>query len=186
MASCQVLQHVAFPLPARRHRRQHPLHKPAAVFTVGPAADPPPDHRVPQGTLGRVVRRLDPLDPGEGPQAIPEAQQLAACRRRLLAGAHRAPFKARTDYPPQPCHGLEKGRPLDGAVADLVPGLEQLVRLPEQLPPDFRAATTAVDHRLKIAAQVHHPNAINKLRATVVIPYSSTTRPYTPRLPRRS
>ena len=36
------------------------------------------------------------------------------------------------------------------------------------------------------AGSVYHPDAINKIRATLVIPYSSTTRPYTPRLPRRS
>jgi hypothetical protein len=28
---------------------------------------------------------------------------------------------------------------------------------------------------------VHHPNAIVELRATLVIPYTSTTRPYRPR-----
>jgi hypothetical protein len=33
---------------------------------------------------------------------------------------------------------------------------------------------------------MHHPNAIDKLRTTLVIPYTSTTRPYAPRSPRRS
>src|SRR5262249_24202627 len=34
--------------------------------------------------------------------------------------------------------------------------------------------------------QVHHPNAIAELRATLVIPYTSTARPYRPRRPSNS
>jgi hypothetical protein len=33
---------------------------------------------------------------------------------------------------------------------------------------------------------VHHPNAIAELRATLVIPYTSTARPYRPRRPSTS
>jgi hypothetical protein len=39
---------------------------------------------------------------------------------------------------------------------------------------------------LIVTSAVHHPNAIDKLRTTLVIPYRSTTRPYAPRSPRRS
>src|SRR5262245_26237408 len=83
LAPRQVVQHAAPWLPAGRHRRQHPLHEPAPRLTVGPAADPPPDDGVAKGPLGRVVRRLDALDPREGPQAIPEPQKLGTGRRRL-------------------------------------------------------------------------------------------------------
>ncbi len=43
MAPRQILQHAPPLLTARRHHRQHPLLEPAAVYAVGPAADPPPD-----------------------------------------------------------------------------------------------------------------------------------------------
>src|SRR5215210_8132620 len=36
-----------------------------------------------------------------------------------------------------------------------------------------------------VALEVHHPNAIGELRATVVIPFVSTTAPYKPRRRRR-
>jgi hypothetical protein len=56
----------------------------------------------------------------------------------------------------------------------------------QQEPTDFRRLATPIDHRLEISIEVHHPNAIDKLRATLVISYRSTTRPYTPRPHRRS
>ena len=40
--------------------------------------------------------------------------------------------------------------------------------------------------KLAMLERLHHPNAIDKLRTTIMIPYRSTTRPYAPRLPRRS
>src|SRR2546421_309834 len=54
-------------LPPHRH---HPLHDPTPPLAVGPAADPPPDHRMAQRPFHRVVRRLNPLDPRERPQAL--------------------------------------------------------------------------------------------------------------------
>src|SRR5262249_11814757 len=58
----------------------------------------------------------------------------------------------------QPGHGSEESRSLDGAVADLVPGLEQLVRLPEQLPPDLRTIAVWVDHRQEVATKMSPAN----------------------------
>ncbi len=71
MAPRQVRQHALLLLQACRHHRQHPLHEPAAHLAVGPATGPPPDDRVPQRTLGRVVRRLDAIDARKGPEAVP-------------------------------------------------------------------------------------------------------------------
>jgi hypothetical protein len=68
MASRQVSQHTPPLLPARRHHGKHPLHEPAPRLAVCPPTDPAPDPGMPQGALGRVVRRLDALDPREGPQ----------------------------------------------------------------------------------------------------------------------
>src|SRR5262249_59118231 len=99
-ASGEVAQHVAAPLPAGGYHRQQPLHEPAPDLAVGPTTDPTPDHGVPQRAFGRVVRRLDALDPREGPQAVPEPQQLAAGRRRLRAGADSPTLQARTDHRP--------------------------------------------------------------------------------------
>ena len=51
-------------------------------------------------------------------------------------------------------------------------------------PADCFSGPSSIDQPLKIALQVHHPNAIDKLRTTMVIPFRSTTRPYAPRSPR--
>ena len=67
-----------------------------------------------------------------------------------------------------------------------MPPPEDQAAAAEQLGPDPLAAGGPVDHRLEVTPQVHHPNAIDKLRTTLVIPYRSTTRPYAPRAPRQS
>ena len=72
------------------------------------------------------------------------------------------------------------------ALAEVPPQPEHVFhRLQPRLTDRYRRAT-AIDAFLKITLQVHHPNTIDKLRTTLVIPYRSTTRPYAPRLPRRS
>ncbi len=67
-ARCQVLQHVTALLPAGRDHAQRPLHEPAPSLAIRTAADPSPDHRESQRPLRRVIRRLDPFDPGKRPQ----------------------------------------------------------------------------------------------------------------------
>ena len=67
-----------------------------------------------------------------------------------------------------------------------MPPVEQPLGVPQQEPTDLGGLAAPVDHRLEIPAEMHHPNAIDKLRTTLVIPYRSTTRPYAPRPARRS
>lgn len=70
----------------------------------------------------------------------------------------RPQFQARPEHRPQPGHGLEEDRSADGPLADLVPAFEQLVRLSEHLPPDFRAVAVAVDHRREPATETGPAN----------------------------
>ena len=82
-ARAEIVQHVALLLSAGGDHRQHPLHKPAAIGTVGPAADPPPDHRMSQRPFRPIVGRLDPSDAHEGPQRHFHLEDLKARRGRL-------------------------------------------------------------------------------------------------------
>jgi hypothetical protein len=67
-----------------------------------------------------------------------------------------------------------------------MPPAKRPIRQPQQLLPHGLGSAAAVDHRLEVAAEMHHPNAIDELRTTLVIAYKSTTRPYAPRSPRQS
>jgi hypothetical protein len=105
----------------------------------------------------------------------------------VFAYEHRAPLQKRLfDLPTQPAHPLLELAPWQRPVANLVPVAERLVRQPKQVASDLLATPAPVDHRLKIATQVHHPNAINNLLTIPVIPFKYTTHPYAPRGPRQS
>jgi len=69
------------------HDAEHPLDESAARLAVGSAAASAPKHHMTQHPLGVVVRRLDPLDPDEGPQGGFLLQQFAASDDRLFARA---------------------------------------------------------------------------------------------------
>src|SRR5271165_5907414 len=60
-ARCQVIQDIVALLSAGRNDSQHPLHEPAPVHAVSPAADSTPDHCLPQHPFRRVIRRVDTL-----------------------------------------------------------------------------------------------------------------------------
>src|SRR5438477_9657684 len=81
------LQDTAALLAAGRYHRQNVGHIPAALGTGRPVAALPPQHRVPQRTLRRVVRRPNALDTPERPQRRLQFQQLPADPRRLGAAA---------------------------------------------------------------------------------------------------
>ena len=63
-------KHVAVLLPAGLDHRQQRLDELAAGRALCAERQFPPDHRVTQGPLGRVVGRLDPLVLQEGPQPL--------------------------------------------------------------------------------------------------------------------
>src|SRR5262249_33626365 len=117
------------------------------------ARSPPPDG-VPQRPLRRVVRRLDPPHPEEGPQVLLARQQPPARRLRLLAGARHTPAQGLPDVPPDRPGVAQEGAPGHLPVTVLVPPVEQPVRGPEQFRTDRRPHVTAIDHRLKISAKM--------------------------------
>ena len=167
-------------LAARRHCRQHPLHEPAPVRAIGPAADPTPDHRVAQGPFHRIVRGLDPR---EGPQTLFHLEYLVARRRRPRATAPRTFRKGLLDLRAQAAHlRLERAPLLQSPNSHPVPPAEQLIRDVEQLPADRLGDAATIDHRLKVTTRMHHPNAIDEFRTTLVIPCRFSPAP-TPLVP---
>ena len=108
-ARTEVVQHIPLLLAAGRDHCQHPFDEPAALGTVRPPADPPPDHRMPQRAFRGVIRRLDPLDARKGPQALLHLEDLKAGRRRLDAAAPEARFQSRLDLTPN----SRKARPIE-------------------------------------------------------------------------
>src|SRR5271156_6579644 len=100
-ARSQVIQDVTALLPTGRNHCEHSLDESAPTHTVGPTADPPPDHSMPQRSFHRVVRRRDSLDTSEAPQAFLDLEKLEACCRRLRARAPRPFQKGLLDLAPQ-------------------------------------------------------------------------------------
>src|SRR5436853_7165030 len=64
----QEVQQRSALLPTGRYDGQQPLGEPTARFAVRPKAALAPQHGRAQRPLRHVVRRLDTLDPREGPQ----------------------------------------------------------------------------------------------------------------------
>ena len=120
-ARAEIVQHVALLLSAGSDHRQHPLHKPAAIGTVGPATDPAPDHGMSQRAFRPVVCRLDPLDAHEGPQSLFHFEDLKARRCRLGTTATQAAFQRRFNLAPQPRRNRLEPSPIDGPIADTAP-----------------------------------------------------------------
>src|SRR5436305_13715503 len=68
---CHKLQHIAALAPAGCYHRQDGGHIPAALDTGCPVTALPPQHRVPQRTLRRVIGRLHAFPTQERPQRRP-------------------------------------------------------------------------------------------------------------------
>ncbi len=127
-ARCQVVQEIAAPLLAGGYNRPHSHHEPAPLHAVGPATDSTPDHRLPQRSLGRVIRRIEPLHPGEGPQSFLRLEDLEARRCRLGARAPRPFLKGLLDLASQAGHSALESTPVQGSVTHPEPVAEQSVR----------------------------------------------------------
>ena len=176
-ARSQVIQDVLALLPTGRHHCQHSLDESASMRTVGPTANPPPDHRMSQRSFHRVVRRRNSLDVRETPQTFLRFEQLEACRGRLRARALRPILKGLLDLAPQAAHPLLKPTPGQSAVTHLVPVAEQSVRQGKQPSADFLTVAASVDHRLKVSTQMHqqtcrqdaliHSYALNRSLPTI-------------------
>ena len=99
-----------------------------------------------QGAFHRIVRRLDPVDPRECPEALLHFEDLEAGRRRLHARKPRPFRKGRFHLSAGPVHLLLKRFPLQRPVARLMPVVEQHVGQRKQ-PAGGRGTTTSpVDH----------------------------------------
>ena len=154
----QVLQHVSFLLPAGGHHAQRSLHEPTTSLAIRTPADPPPDHRESQRSLRRVVRRFDPFDPRQRPQSLFDLEDLEARRRRLRATAPRPLQESLATLASQSNHPILEPLPVQSPVPHSVPIVEQPMRQFQQSLADRLPATTAIDHRLKIAAKMGPTN----------------------------
>src|SRR5512142_3459058 len=125
---------------------------------VRPPTDPSPDHGMAQRALRGVVRRLDPLDAHEGPQALLHLEDLEARRRRLDAAATLAASQRRLDLAPQPRRERLEPLSIDGPMAEAVPPTKHPLRQPQQGVPGRLAGTPTVDQHLEIARQVRPAN----------------------------
>jgi hypothetical protein len=147
------LQDVPPLLAASSRHAQHSLDKPAAPLARCPAARLPPQDGVPQRPLRRVVRRLDPLHPQEGPQVLrAPASSGTSPRSSRWRTTHRGSGPAGR---PTGSAGHSPGtfprpsrRPDTCATSGTAGGG------PEQLRPNRRPIVAAVNHRLEIPAEV--------------------------------
>jgi hypothetical protein len=147
----QVVQHVTALLTAGCRHRQHPLDEATPALAVRPAADPSPVHRVPCGTLRRVIRRLNP-------PLRTKVHSPSSTFRRI--SKHVAAVLAQPQRWPRPNPALTSRRSLamifgnraiDRPVADPMPPSKQSIRITPQLAPDRRALAPTVDLRLEVA-----------------------------------
>jgi hypothetical protein len=69
-----------------------------------------------------------------------------------------------------------------------LPSVDQTSKGDEEFPREVSTAEAAriLGVSKDTVLKLHHPYAITNLRATLVIPYTSTARPYAPRRPARS
>ena len=158
---------VAALLAAGLDHRQHRLDEPAAAGALCPKRELPPDYRMTQRPLARIVRRLDPFVTQEtstatrGVRTIPGTFRAPLCSRSACRAAANAP----------PCGGLAPSdapsRPRNPAGPILGPMLEQLAGGPPQaFSQPFRPRIARVDHGLEIALQMR-PAPLQPLHAPV-------------------
>ena len=146
---------VATLLAAGFDHRQHRLDETAAAGALRPKRQLPPDHRMTQRPLARIVRRFDPFMAQERPQPLAMFVQFPA--RAAHVGVAALQCRAAANAPP--CGGPDPSDaaapPAKSSRAIVGPVLEQLARRVPQTPAQpFRPRVAAVDHRLKIAFQV--------------------------------
>src|SRR5260370_32050124 len=101
----QIVEHAARLLTAGLHDRENSGDEAAAMSALCPKRQLSPDHRVPQGALAGIVRRLDTFDLQEGPK--PSAMLVQFLAHAIDGGiatpqyAQQALFHATADRPHQ-------------------------------------------------------------------------------------
>ena len=141
---------VAALLAAGFDYRQHD--KPTVASALRAEGELPPDHRMTQRALARVVRRLDPFVPQERPQPLAMFVQLPAHPPHIaivaLHSAQQQLFYLAADRT-RPTHQHDPQNP---TLAIISPMLKQhACRTSQMLSKPFRARVARVDHCLKIA-----------------------------------
>src|SRR5262249_22287695 len=123
--------------------------------------------------------------PQEGEPLVEVPPQV---RRQALVGRVRLRREGEVGQPVNQVaatHGQPVVADLTGcvAVAQVEPGPQQCAYPTGKT---YRPAGRGLQQVATAPQRVHHPNAIAELRATLVIPYTSTARPYRPRRPSTS
>lgn len=150
-----VIQHAPLLLTTRLDHAQQRLHKPAPARTLRPERQLPPDHRLAQTPLCRVVRRLHALRLQKRPQPVPVLMQLPA-------HPHQPRVPAAQTAQQQAVHVLanrrqdrlqlrESERPVPAAG----PLAEQLFGRTHEIPPQaFDLPVGMIHQRLKVPFQM--------------------------------
>ena len=147
-------QHSAVLLAARFDHAQQTFHEPAPRCALRSERQLPPNHRVTQRPLRRIVRRRHPRMLGEQPQLIEPIEQIAAQRRRRRMTA---PLPVLQNLPQRVLQPMDvtAHRPAgDRSVPRPLP-------VTEHLPPDLQQSRadpfprpSRVDQRLKVPQQM--------------------------------
>ena len=152
-STSQVVQDVAALLTAGRDDGQHPLHEPAPVRAVGPAADPTPDHRMTQARSAALFVGSTPstrANVHSPSSTLRISKQVAA----VLAQRHCDPSSRACLTSRRKRRHRSWNRSLHGPVAHPVPVAEQPVRQRKQPPAGRFTVAAPVDHRLEVAPQM--------------------------------
>jgi len=169
---------VAALLTASLEHRERRLDEATATGALRPKGKLPPDHRMTQRALARVVRRFDPLVPQKYPPPLAVFVQFPARTARVGMTALRAAQQQTFDLATNRAHPTQERRARNPTGTISGPMLEQFARRVPQAKADvFRPLATAVDHRRKIAFQVGPA----PLQAPQVPVHFGTTQLTTPR-----
>ena len=146
---------VAALLAAGFDHRQHRLDEAAAGGALRPERELPPNHRMTQRPLARVVRRLDPFVTQKRPQPLAMFVQFPARAAHVGVAALRC--RAAANAPP--CGGPDPSDAATPPAKSCRPDNRPNARTTRTWPPQafsqpFRPRVAAVDHRLKIAFQM--------------------------------
>ena len=146
---------VATLLAACLDYRQHRFHEATAGGALRSKRQLPPDHRMTQRPLARIVRRLHPFAMQKRPEPWPMFVQLPTCAAHASIATLHSAQQQTLDFAANRTHPTQQCRPRDFTGAIIGPMFKQLAcRASQTLSEPFRARIARVDHRLEIAPQM--------------------------------
>jgi hypothetical protein len=182
----QVIQHRTFLQPQALDHGQHPLYEPAPRCAVATEGVLPPQHAQAQDPFRMIVRGLDPLDRREQLQRRVQRQKVHAKGGCLGIRAAATPLQSALEFARNRVQADLQALSVEFTAAKRPPVGEQAFHDFQTYPANCFSGSSSINELLKVALQVHHPNAIGTLRSTIVIPFRSTTRRFLPRLSKQS